>query len=261
MYQQLVVINPKDFINQGVRPHSDLHFAAKEMLVEIAFSEVSHALSAFPLVFADGGRGVYMAALLSLMPDTNNFVTPDGRWTAAYMPAILRTYPYAAVPNPANPEDDLICVEQACVIPASDDNPALFSDGGLPGEKMQETIRFFEKYIPARNMTRKASTALQAAGVLSPWELKVEIDGQETLFSGLLQVDEEKLKALPAEKILALCQSGALGLAYAQILSSSRMEALKKVTSSHIHHHKKRSELEKQLEMLTNGGDALSFGF
>lgn len=263
MFNKLIPLNPETHARQGVKPTADWLFAADQMLVELVYNELSNALTALPLAFNKNGDGVWLVGLMSLMPGSNNFVTPDGRWNAAYIPALYRAHPWALVDHPDNPDDKLLCVEQICLVPASEDHPALFNEDGSPSEKLQETVDFWKDFSVARSTTRLLCKQLQEAGLLEPWDLTVQIDEQETRFEGLLRVSEDRLKALAPDTLAALVQSGALGIAYAQMLSNGRMGALQGATRGHLDHQKKRQELDARLDSLFGGSgdDMLSFGF
>lgn len=72
---------------------------------------------------------------------------------------------------------------------------------------------------------------LQNAGVLEPWEIKVKKgDGIQSV-EGLYRVNEGKLNKLPAEEFMLLRDSGALVLAYCQLLSIRNNQTLGRLSS------------------------------
>lgn len=262
MYQTLVKINTETHAKLGHRPSPDYLFAAREMVVELVHNEINDALAALPLAFiAPQDDGPQLVALLSLLPGQNAFVTPDGTWVAGYLPSILRAYPFALVSPADAPDQPLVCIEERYLADAADDSPALFTEDGKHGERLSGVLEFFRHYLPARKTTRRAAQALMAAGVLVPWDLSVTIDGKETRLTGLYEVDEGNLKALAPELLAELRDSGALLLAYAQMLSRGRIKLLEKATGAHLNHRHKRQVLAEELNAALGDGDTLSFGF
>src|SRR3990167_9413159 len=70
-------------------------FAQKLALVPLVGAEMAQAAHNFPIVFVPLGESFGLMAMLSLQPESNLYVAPDGRWLTAYIPAFIRQYPFA----------------------------------------------------------------------------------------------------------------------------------------------------------------------
>ncbi|MEA3642828.1 MAG: SapC family protein [Lamprobacter sp.] len=92
------------------------------------------------------------------------------------------------------------------------------------------------------------------AGLIVPWPLKMQrADGQPTAVEGLWHIDEAALKRLPAATLAELCASGALGLAYAQLLSHARLDNLQKTAAIHATADEKKQQLDEQMQDFFGG--------
>lgn len=264
MYKELLTVSPETLADQGVRPISDYYFAANQMVMELVHSELTSAIAAMPLAFNHSPRSgqTHLVALLSLTSGSNNFVTPDGRWCAAYKPELLRGYPFAMGNLPDQPDQPLLCIDSTCLTSANEDHPALFTANDTPSAALQEQIEFWQAHAAARSLTRRLASELNAAGLLHPWNLTVLVDEQETRFEGLLKVDEDALHNLEPQRLSELAKSGALVLAYGQMLSLGRMDVLRSAGNLRVDHLKKRREFDEQLRAaLASGATELSFDF
>ncbi|MDY0185759.1 MAG: SapC family protein [Desulfuromonadaceae bacterium] len=260
MYKKLIPLDPQAQQGKSLHPAEDYFFAARQMWIELAHSELSKALTALPLAFVVNNEEVLLVAVMALQADKNNFVSADGRWLTSYIPSRLRAWPYALVDHPQAAGKQLLCLEEKAIVPADEQHPALFNEDGSPGEELQKAIEFWQTLHQDTLTTRTVAKTLHTAGLLAPWELKVEIEGQETTINGFWRIEEERLKALSAEQLLTLRDNGALGLAYAQMFANEQMHKLQQATSYHVNHNAKQRELEAQLDAITHG-DSLSFGF
>ena len=81
----------------------------------------------------------------------------------------------------------------------------------------------------SRIATHQAVDALHAAGLIQHWNLTVK-DGDKSIeVQGLFRIDETILNTLPDDTFLHLRQSGALGLAYAHLLSLNQIKQFGKL--------------------------------
>ena len=74
-------------------------FASTSALAPVVGVEIARAALAMPLAFFQEARRFVLVAVLSLTPNRNMLVAPDGRWLGGYVPAFLRSYPFALLPQ------------------------------------------------------------------------------------------------------------------------------------------------------------------
>jgi SapC protein len=239
------------------RPAGSYSWAAAEVLVPVTGSEVSRAAAHMPIALIRGGDAFTLAAVLGLERGVSLFVAPDGRWLGGYVPALLRSRPFALLPL----EDGrkVLCIDEeagrvALAADAPDAQPFFGEDGKL-SPALQEFLGFLSALEGNREPTAKACIALETHKVVVPWQIKLQMEAGTTRdVEGLYRVDEAALLALPDEAFLELRRTGALALAYAQLLSIAQLPALGQRASARL------AALQQPMAPVTPTGDLdLSF--
>jgi len=204
------------------RKFNDYRFAAGEAAAPIVAAEIAKVAPAMPIVFIGENGKFELSALLSVTPGQNMFVAPDGRWLGSYIPSSLRTYPFRLV-TPQGGEQSILCIDEGCVISA--DNPlpgeAFFGADGKVSPSIQQVVNFLSALEQNRIATSLAVSSLAQAGVIKPWPITIKSEQGDRTVGGLNCIDEAALNALPNEDFVKLRATGALPIAYAQLLSMS----------------------------------------
>src|SRR5690242_6836867 len=76
------------------RAAGDYQFASEMAVAPIVVAELAQASHAIPLALVKDGEQFVLTALLSLLPNQNLFVGPQGQWLGTYVPALVRSYPF-----------------------------------------------------------------------------------------------------------------------------------------------------------------------
>ncbi|GGY55337.1 SapC [Bacterioplanes sanyensis] len=223
----------------GIGPANVL-FAAQQSMVPVSRQELHQVLPVMPMAFYPllEDETPSLVALQSLQPGNNWFVSPDGRWMGAYRPAAYRTHPFRLARD--QQRDGLVlCVDDES--PAfrhhvgAEDKP-LFDESGEPSEFTKNVVEFLRQVESDRQMTRALVLQLEEMDLLVPWKLMAQAESgrKDTIFPGLLHVDESALRQLPGDKLELLSKSGALMLAQAQLMSEHRLDSLQRLHQLHL---------------------------
>ena len=188
----------------------------------LSFTEFAVACRDYPIAFIGGEGGTYLAmAVLGLENQQNLFVTADGGWDpAVYLPAYVRRYPFCmtrvTVDGREQPER-VACVEKRAL---SDKGEALYDAKGesLPAwdERRKLLFEYESDLVRSEEMCRE----LAQLQLLETFTMQaVPNQGEPLAMTGMYRVAEEKLAALPAEKLKELAQKGSLARVYAHLIS------------------------------------------
>jgi len=222
---RLVPITREGHSQKRWRRNESYAFAASESVVPLVGTEFSKAAFAMPIAFIERSERFVPVAVLSLSPGRNLFVGPAGQWLGPYIPASLRAYPFrfARVEGENAP---VLCIDEdsGLIVDADDQTEQFFAPDGGPSAAVQRVWRFLTELEASRTQTDLAVSALASAGVIQPWQLSVNIAGQDKAVKGLFRVDEATMNALDDESFLKLRKSSALPLAYLQLHSMVRVE-------------------------------------
>jgi hypothetical protein len=207
-------------------------FAARDPVAPLVGLELATAAVNMPIGFIKPADTYYLAAILSFRPNDNLFVGSDGRWVGSYIPAIFRAYPFRFLRQEGS-EKMVLAVDEESGLIGDDGDEILFDDGGQPSRSVKEIMNFLEQLERSRVSTDLAVKALADAGVIASWEIKVQDGERQVPVSGIHRVDEAALNRLDHEAFLKLREVGALAIAYAQIISMTRLEVMSRLAEFH----------------------------
>jgi len=240
-------------------------FARAYGILPLGLSELPKATPTLLIAFVAQGEGFQPVAVMSILPDRNHYIVPSGDWLHGYLPTAIRAYPFSL--HSAQDGRQLVCVnEDAGLINENPDGEPVFLETGELSAAMKEMLDLLHENQQGVKAAMKASATLQQYGLIRPWPITVQSDAGKKSLAGLYQVDEAALNQLPAEGLLALRNSGALMMAYCQLLSMQHLQFLGQLAGIHAQAEKKQAEDEEtrlpdeiDLEFLKRN-DSLNFG-
>ena len=203
-------------------PLADFEFARKVTSVPLMAAEFPLACRQYPIVFAQSPDGAVMAmAVLSLAEGANAFIDEKGQWTATYVPAFIRRYPFVLAEIPGKADDFDVAFDEGsgCFHPKKGD--PLFDDHGAPTAFLNAQVEFLKNFHGEHQRTRLALGALKADGLLVPYNVDIVRAKDKAQFAvrNMLVVDEAKLQALAPEKVVTYLKTGMLAMIYAHLIS------------------------------------------
>ena len=220
------------------RKFTDYHFSAADKLAPVVVAELNellpHYLLAFSLRPGSSPQAPAFELVALLGSQGNAYLHPQqGRWMAPYVPAYYRGYPFRLLPQPNSPSKSVLCVDSASELLSETANPKsqpLLNEQGQPTSELGAVIDFLTQTEKNRLLTHQLLDQLQAAELIQPWLLTLQADSDQKAqqLQGLYRVEEERLRQLPGAQLEKLAQSGALTLAYGQLLTQGRVKDLQK---------------------------------
>lgn len=214
-----------------VRKDKPFKFAAQGHVVPLTVAEFPLACISYPIIFAGDQR--QPLAVMGLNPGQNIFVEADGGFqVGSYVPAYIRRYPFVLANDDAQ-QRMIVCIERPSEL-FSEENPdmPLFDENGEPSEYTKNSIKFCEDFETER---RRTESFVQLLTDLDLFETKTAVfrpmlangqQGEPQKIADYFGVSEEKLRALPAEKLVELRDSGALEKIYNHLSSLAGWDRL-----------------------------------
>lgn len=216
-YQKPTVLDREQ--HKGLRlKAADARFASKNQAVPLLAAEFPEACLEYPIVFTQGQDGQWMAlALTGLQAGANAFVDAKGQWSARYVPASVRRYPFILAEG-ANQQLSLAADLSAPQL--GTDGDALFDDQGEPTALTRNIMNLLADFQNQATATAAMVQKLHEAQLLTQQNLQVKLgDERSAVVEGVWIVDEAKLRQLPDDKVLAWFMDGSLAAIHAQMLS------------------------------------------
>lgn len=232
----IVLLEKKKHAGLAYRALTDVSFARNQRLVPLLPGEVSEASHCFPIVFARPGSAQPFA--LMGLGEVNIFVGPKGRWTAPYMPLLLRNYPFSLAEVRRTGEEQHAptaaetqgsgggtgggdVMEMAIAI--DEDAPhfrgrggtPLYTAEGEPSEELRRIIAALGRQFANHRAMREQLAGLALSPVLEERHVVLSFGGREHAVSGLRVAHREKLLAYKDESLAAWVRNGVMELLYA----------------------------------------------
>jgi hypothetical protein len=222
-----IPVNKETLGKKRLKPLANFNFLAEQPVVEIVAGEFSSVAAAYPIFFIERDGNYHPVALLSLISGQNIFIEPDGAWSGYYLPAAFRRYPFAVVAQEVDGKPAPVLMVEEDMLSDTEGEPLYPEDPKDEAESpIGRTIRLMAETDRHHAGTAMMVAQLKAADLIRPSDLEVNLGGQKHNITGLFGVDEKKLAELPDDKFLELRKSGALSLAYMQLLSVGQVQRL-----------------------------------
>ena len=221
------VLSPSRHRHLRWRRFNSYVHANRNSLVGLAAAEVSKAALALPLTFTNQQGQWSLCALLGFVPGQNLYVTPDGQWIGAYIPATLRAHPFHLGWEGT---DANLCIDEDSGLLVSDGSgEPIFSEKGGLSDSVEQVWNFLSQTADSLLALEEACGVLAAAGVIEPWPISVQTAEGSRPLSGLHRINEAALNGMDDATFGNLRRAGVVGVAYAQLLSMGNLADLGKL--------------------------------
>ena len=212
-------------------PNQPYHFASQQMFSPIVAGEAAMVAREYAIVFSDI-PGSLPLALLGASQGINAYVRPSGHWTARYVPAHVRRYPFVMAESVAETQGEgaskinhIVVVDADASHLSADEGDRLFNDAGEPTEALLKVQRVLLMMEQENQRTLAMVAQLEKAGLLVPQQITIaKKAGSHVGLQGLRVVDMARLLSLEPQALAELQRTGALQLAYAHQLSLTNVQ-------------------------------------
>ena len=226
-YNRLVMLDRQAHARLRFRAPEEFAFAASAAMVPLLGAEFAPAAREYPIVFMseDQGKTFFPVALTGMPQGRNLFVDEKGTWSARYVPAYVRRYPFVFAETA--PDQFAVCIDPSSNCLDETRGTPLFESNGEPSAAMQDTVKRLGDYQRAMLLTRAFMEKLAAANVLMDANAKADLpDGRSMVWRGFSTVDETRFRELPEATLKEWFGSGELGLIYAHLISLGNLGEL-----------------------------------
>jgi len=228
MFERLVPVSREQHGRLRIKPVTGFGFSRGFHLASLAMQEFVRASAFYPIVFLDDReRDVFRAvALLGVESGENLFLEQDGSWLkGAYIPGILRRYPFALA-DTETPDEYAVCVDEGAGLLDANEGLELFGQDGSPTDTLENVKRFLGELQQMDALTRQFSAFLSRHNLLRPLNLRVQIAGGARDIAGSYVVNEERLDALNDAAFLEMRSLRYLQPIYSHLSSLPQIDRL-----------------------------------
>lgn len=202
-------------------PPKDYTFCRHLTAVPLMAAEFPAACRHYPIVFVKPADGQISAqAVLSVRAGENTFVDEHGEWTAPYIPAFVRRYPFVLADIPGDPTDHDVAFDEASGCFSASEGEPLFSPEGEPSPLLRSQIEFLRAFQQEHQRLQEFLRALSKADLLVAQNVDVvRADRERFGVRNAFIVNEAKLLSLPAETARVFLAAGYFAWIYAHLIS------------------------------------------
>jgi len=253
-------LTPQRHGNMGWHRFTHYGFARSTVVAPLAAAEVLTAALSLPLAFLRQGETWQFVAVLGLLPGQNLFAEPDGRWSAGYVPAALRSFPFR-VGQAADNREAVLCIDEASGLLVENGGEAFFNSDGTLSKPVADLWNFMLQVAKGSAQLTTACASFAQANVIEPWPITIDDGGKGRKVEGLHRICEERWNSLDDETFLRLRQAGILPLAFAQMFSTGHIGKLGELVKAHQRHAAAaETERQKAVTARSNPSGGLGFG-
>jgi len=207
---------PETHGGQGWRRSADFDFARRIVLQPLAVDEIPRVAQTVPVAFRRHEDSWQAVAVFGLADGVNRYVTRDGRWRGLHVPAALRLYPFALLPD----SEALALWDDYVPAPLSAEAVQPFFADGQYADSLRQAQVFLQALRRGVAAADPVLRTLHASGVLAPWAPEAASSAaEEGALNGLHKLHVQRFKALPDADWLALRAAGAIGWLHAHLES------------------------------------------
>jgi len=223
-YETVVPVSPQRHGNLSIE-RAGFGFAAHVNSVPLMAVEMTAAASEYTIVFAGNEEAVAPVVILGLEGDKNEYIDENGKWTADYIPAFVRRYPFVF----SQQENTLtLCLDESwsgCNIDGKGDR--LFDEKGERTEYLSLMLNFLEESQAHFVRTQAYCKHLKEMDLLEPMKADFTLPGgAKKSLTGFMVVNRDKLRNLAPEKLAELAKTDELELTYIHLLSMNNFRRI-----------------------------------
>jgi len=231
IYEQVGPVTRDKHRDLAIMPTGSYDFARQTNSVPLVIGEFALTAMHYAIVFGQTADGPIPAGVLGVRDSENSFIAADGTWSAPYIPAFIRRYPFVFGSDEKNETFTLMIDENYPGINSEGKGERLFDSEGKETVFLKNIMGFLSEYQGQVQATQAFSKKLAELGLLDGAEAHLPAPGDpERRLRGFTIVSREKLRKLPAKTLAQLNETGELELIYLHLLSLNNLQRLPAAT-------------------------------
>ena len=229
IYETAVPVSSGRHGKASIEAGKGFGFARKINSVPLTAVEFPLASAEYAIVFAQSGSEVVPVVILGARAGENLYVKDDDSWSARYIPAFVRRYPFVFASKGDDGKTFTLCVDEAFQgLNFQGRGQALFDAEGKQTPYVDNVLRFLQEYTAQFARTQAFCKKLSELNLLEPMQAQFTLaSGQKMSLTGFQAVDRKRLKALPPETLAQLAATDELELIYLHLQSLRNFVSVK----------------------------------
>lgn len=227
LYESAVPVSHARHADWSVEVGADYSFSKRVNSVPLVAVELPNAACEYAIVFSGTAEAFIPAVILGMRGDENLYLTGQGGWSAKYIPAFVRRYPFVFSTS-ADGKTFTLCIDEAFPgFNRQGRGQRLFDEERKPTAYVSNVLKFLEQYQIEFRRTQAFCQKLKELNLLEPMRAQAKLkSGERLTLTGFMAVNRDRLKALPGEKLAELAKTDELELVYLHLQSMRNFAAM-----------------------------------
>jgi hypothetical protein len=211
-------------------------FAARQHFVPLQVGEFGPASVNYPIIFAGDAKAPL--AVMAINSGENLFINDDGGFVpGAYMPAFIRRYPFVSARDDGS-NRMVVCIDREFELFTEISPDVMLFENGEASAFTKRCVDFCATFDGDARTTQSFVDLLVGLDLFESRKATFTprnpdgSTGDPMVIAEFFAVSEEKLKALPPEKLVELHNNNALSQIYAHMISLHGWDKLIAITMS-----------------------------
>jgi len=220
IYETAVPVSKAKHAGWSVDSGTDYGFSRNVNAVPLMAVEFPNAAAEYAIVFAGAGENVMPAVVLGVREQENLYLAKEGAWSARYVPAFVRRYPFVFSVSDDG-KTSTLCIDEAYKgLNNEGRGERLFDDQGKQTPYVDNVLKFLQQFQNEFGRTQAFCRKLRELNLLEPMRAQIALaSGERVALQGFMAVERARLKALPGERLAELARTDELELIYAHLQS------------------------------------------
>ena len=228
MFNNAVVLDSQQHGDLTYTPAEDFSWTKDLLTAPLAPMEIQEASLYYPIFFS--ATGPVTALAVFGLGTQNVFLDSQNKWTADYLPAHVRRYPFILA-KVEGQEDYLVAADMdAPQLSGKKGQPLFAKEGGLNAyfDPALTLLREFQKNLDAG---REAFAELESTGVLVAKNITIKNDKEAQMIGGFRIVDINKVNALDDATLARWTRNGVMEIIFHHRASLRHLNAVGQATA------------------------------
>lgn len=232
-FDNVVTVDKVKHANTRVKPNPDLGHAKELNVVAISLREIGACANNFPVVFIknpETGK-MRLVALFGFQQGENLFYHPK-EWLCTYAPQILLRHPFIIGFDDRDPNGTSVtaCLETDSPYLSDSEGMRLFDEEGKGTDFLNYHNRLLNDIFYGEKATDEFAGKLVDMGLIAPFDITLQTQtGEARRMTGLLTIDEKKLRALDKAQLIELTDKDYLANIYFMLNALQQFNQLVKI--------------------------------
>lgn len=228
IYKDVAPLSKERHAKWSVEVGRDFAHTKNLNVLPVLAAEFVSASREYPIVFSKTEENITPVLLLGMRSEENLYLTADNQWSASYIPAFLRRYPFVFARSDDGKTFTLCLDEKYEGFNQKDQGRRLFSDDGEPTDYVKSVMTFLQSFQTEQARSQAFCRKLDEFDLFESHNATwTGPEGQKVAITGFSCISRKKLNELSPKVLASLLNSGEMDLIFAHLFSIMNFNQLK----------------------------------